>query len=144
MTARPRSHLPTTNTEVQPTFQNSVVAKKLEISKSKYFLSKTGQNQLKPTNYKKIGPLGSVGLKKNTGFVNPGSCDNTTHSSFAPTSTHTINNAVMWCFTSPTVPWLYRWEQSPSSCYNKFYLWLHLCYDHRQLLSYHGISYNRI
>jgi hypothetical protein len=51
---------------VQPTFQNSVVAKKLEISKSKYFLSKTGQNQLKPTNYKKIGPLGSVGFKKKT------------------------------------------------------------------------------
>jgi hypothetical protein len=49
---------------VQPTFQNSVVAKKLEISK--YFLSKTGQNQLKPTNYKKIGPLGSVGFKKKT------------------------------------------------------------------------------
>jgi hypothetical protein len=56
-------------------------SKKLgDIRIQRFFLSKTGQNQSKPTNYKKLGLIGSVGFqRKNYRFCLPAEAPCTTH-----------------------------------------------------------------
>jgi hypothetical protein len=71
-------------------------------------LVKIGQNQSKPTGYKKLGPTGYVGFQKKTPVLLTLAAATTPLTARPPRPhPHPVNNVVTWCFTSPTVPCLY-------------------------------------